>query len=47
MLWGSALKPDSPAAVIAILTFFAAFGFMAATVFILICMDFVECLLHT
>jgi len=38
---------DSSAAVITIVTFFAAFAFMSATVFILICMDFVECLLHT
>jgi len=33
--------------VIAIVTFFAAFAFMFATVCILLAMDFVECLLHT
>ena len=46
-VWMSGLKPDSSSAVIATLTFFAAFAFMFATVCILILMDFVECLLHT
>jgi len=46
-VWSSAVKPDSSAAVICVLTFFAAFAFMFATVCILILMDFVECLLHT
>lgn len=46
---GATEDPKSSAnpGVIAILTFFAGFAFMMATVCILICMDFVECLLHT
>lgn len=46
-VWGKMLGPDANAAVIAIMTFLAAFAFMFATVCILIMMDFVECLLHT
>ena len=46
-IWEGALKPDSSAGMITILTFLAGFAFMFATVCILILMDFVECLLHT
>ena len=46
MVWGMVGK-DGSAGVIAILSFLAGFAFMMATVCILICMDFVECLLHT
>ena len=46
-IWEGALKPDSSAGMITILTFLAGFAFMFATVCILIQMDFVECLLHT
>ena len=46
MVWGM-IGPNANAGVIAILTFLLGFGFMLATVSILICMDFVECLLHT
>jgi len=46
-VWASVLTPTSSSIVIAVLTFFTAFVFMFATWAILICMDFVECLLHT
>jgi V-type H+-transporting ATPase subunit a len=46
MVW-KMLGPNANAGVIAILTFLLGFAFMLATVSILICMDFVECLLHT
>lgn len=45
-IWGK-LGPDASSIVIAIASFFTAFVFMFATWAILICMDFVECLLHT
>ena len=41
------LGSDASAGVIAIVSFLFGFAFMMATVSILICMDFVECLLHT
>ena len=40
-IWEGALKPDSSAGMITILTFLAGFAFMFATVCILIQMDFV------
>ena len=41
------LGSGASAGVIAIVSFLFGFAFMMATVSILICMDFVECLLHT
>lgn len=46
MVWAMQGPTGSVAAITAV-TFFVGFAWSAATVFILICMDFVECLLHT